>query len=73
MESREQHAFDALKKAITEEPVLSLPDLNKPFELHTDASDHTIGGVLMQDGHPITLKAKSLMTLRGNTRSKRRR
>jgi len=37
-----------LKKAITEELVLSLPDLNKPFELHTDASDFTTGGVLMQ-------------------------
>jgi len=41
-----QHAFDALRKAITEELVLSLPDLNKPFELHTDASDFAIGSVL---------------------------
>jgi hypothetical protein len=55
-----QHAFDALKKAITEEPVLSLPDLNKPFELHTDASDFAIGGVLMQEGHPIAFESRKL-------------
>ena len=33
-----RHTFKALKKAIIEEPVLALPDLNKPFELHTNAS-----------------------------------
>ena len=49
-----------MKKAITEEPVLSLPDLNKPFELHTDASDFAIGGVLMQEGHPIAFESRKL-------------
>ena len=53
-----QQAFDTLKKAITEEPVFSLPDLNKPFELHTDASDFVIGGVLMQEGHPIAFESR---------------
>nr|XP_028962225.1 uncharacterized protein LOC114826300 [Malus domestica] len=42
-----QEAFERLKKALMEEPVLRLPDLSKPFELHTDASDFAIGGVLM--------------------------
>jgi len=42
-----QWAFDSLKKAVTKELVLSLPVLSKPFELHTDASDFAIGGVLM--------------------------
>jgi len=46
MESNIPQAFDALKKTITEEPILSLSDLNKPFELQTDASNFAIGGVL---------------------------
>nr|GFB27918.1 uncharacterized protein [Tanacetum cinerariifolium] len=49
-----QATFESLKKAVMEEPVLRLPDVTMPFELHTDASDFAIGGVLMQDGHPIT-------------------
>ena len=42
-----QQAFEGLKAAITEEPVLMLPDFSKIFEVHTDASNFTIGGVLM--------------------------
>ena len=40
-----QAAFQKLKNAITSEPVLRLPDLELPFEVHTDALDRTLGGV----------------------------
>ena len=45
----QQLAFDALKKALTEAPVLILPSPDYPFLLYTDSSDFAIGGVLMQD------------------------
>ncbi|XP_043717547.1 uncharacterized protein LOC122665462 [Telopea speciosissima] len=55
-----QDAFDDLKKAIMEKPVLALPDYGKPFEVHTDASDFAIGGVLMQERHPIAYESRKL-------------
>ena len=55
-----QEAFDTLKRVVCEEPVLALPDHTKPFEVHTDASDFAIGGVLMQEGHPIAYESRKL-------------
>jgi len=52
-----QNAFEALKKAIIEEPVLSHPDLNKTFELYMDAFEFSIGGVLMQEVHLIAFES----------------
>ena len=48
-----QQASNALKGAITKEPVLALPYLNKLSELHMDAFDFIIGSILMQEGHHI--------------------
>ncbi|GJU91000.1 putative nucleotidyltransferase, ribonuclease H [Tanacetum coccineum] len=55
-----QAAFESLKKAVIEEQMLRLPDVTMPFELHTDASDFAIGGVLMQDGYPIAFESRKL-------------
>ncbi|XP_042974786.1 uncharacterized protein LOC122306425 [Carya illinoinensis] len=55
-----QEAFDDLKTANTEEPVLALPDCTKPFEVQSDASDFAIWGVLMQEGHPIAYESRKL-------------
>ena len=58
-------AFQRLKTALCEEPVLRAPDFAKPFVLHTDASGTGIGAVLAQvsDGeeHPITYVSRKLL------------
>ncbi|KAG6533506.1 hypothetical protein ZIOFF_007381 [Zingiber officinale] len=55
-----KEAFEKLKAAIASEPVLRLPDFELPFEVHTDASDRAIGGVLVQEGHPVAFESRKL-------------
>ena len=53
-------AFAELKEKLSSPPVLKFPEFDKPFEVHTDASDFAIGGVLMQDGQPVAFESKKL-------------
>ncbi|PIK59004.1 putative thy-1 membrane glycoprotein isoform X1 [Apostichopus japonicus] len=46
--SKQQEAFEKLKKSLTTAPVLSYPDYTKPFIVHTDASAQGLGAVLSQ-------------------------
>ncbi|KAK5785550.1 hypothetical protein PVK06_040146 [Gossypium arboreum] len=55
-----EKAFNQVKKAMTSEPVLALINFSKAYEVRTDASEYAIGGVLMQDGHPITFESRKL-------------
>jgi len=52
--------FNTLKQALTEAPVLALPDFSKTFQLQTNASDGGIRAILLQDGHPLAFVSKSL-------------
>jgi hypothetical protein len=40
-------AFETLKGILVKAPMLKLPNFDKDFEIHSDASNFAIGGVLM--------------------------
>jgi hypothetical protein len=40
--------------------VLKLPNFDKDFEIHSDAFNFAIGGVLLQDGRPMAFESKKL-------------
>ncbi|CAA0826951.1 Unknown protein [Striga hermonthica] len=56
----QQVAFDLLKQAVTKEPILKLAKFDQPFEVQVDALDRAIGGVLVQDKHPIAFESRKL-------------
>jgi hypothetical protein len=56
----QQKVFRELKHCLYSAPVLTLPDLQQPFEIETDASDYAIGAVLTQHGHPVAYHSETL-------------
>jgi len=67
----EQHAFDALKHAVTSAPSLVIPSDSGKFRLECDASDFATGAVLSQLQedrlfHPIGFLSKSLSDVERN-------
>jgi RNase H-like domain found in reverse transcriptase/Reverse transcriptase (RNA-dependent DNA polymerase)/Integrase zinc binding domain/Retroviral aspartyl protease/Integrase core domain/Chromo (CHRromatin Organisation MOdifier) domain len=66
-EWRHEHeaAFRKLKTAISEGPVLILPDPSLPYVVHTDASGFAVGAVLQQDQgqglQPIAFMSKKML------------
>ena len=61
---REEQAFNKLKNALINSPILKLPLPDQPYVLQTDASDIAIGAVLsqIQDNveHPIAYASRTL-------------
>ena len=47
-EDKANEAFEALKEALCNPPILQFPDLRQPFNITTDASGYAVGGVLSQ-------------------------
>jgi hypothetical protein len=59
-----QKAFDTLKQRFTEQPVLQMPDMTRPFEIESDASKFAYGAVLTQKDtngarHPVAFLSKT--------------
>ena len=60
-----ENSFCELKKALSKEPVLHLPDYSKTFFVQTDASDKAIAGILSQrtdngKEYPIAYRSRKL-------------
>ncbi len=65
-----EKAFQRIKSALTEEPVLHAPDFGCPFLLQTDASETGLGAVLSQvqegEEHPILFISRKLTSAEKN-------
>jgi hypothetical protein len=53
-------AFQTLKQALVEAPVLALPNFTKSFHIEADSCDYGVGAMLMQYHHPISYVSKAL-------------
>jgi hypothetical protein len=57
---RSETSFQELKKRLTTSPVLTVPNMGKPFLIYCDASGQGLGCVLMQDGHVVAYASRQL-------------
>lgn len=62
-----ESSFQALKAALTSQPILRAPDYNRPFVLQCDASERGLGAVLSQrdesrEEHPVLFISRKLST-----------
>jgi hypothetical protein len=70
-EDKHEEALDALIKQVDQDPILTAPDRDEPFELETDASTYAIGAVLFQKDergkqHAIGYTSKTLNSAKQN-------
>ena len=59
-------AFQKIKSALAQSPVLQFINVHKPVTIQCDASSCGIGACLMQDGHPIAFASRSLTAAEQN-------
>jgi hypothetical protein len=55
---RREASFQELKKRLTTEPVLTMPDMERPFSIYCDASGQGLGCVLI--GHVVAYASRQL-------------
>ena len=61
-----QKAFEQIKTAMCQAPILKLPNFSQPFEVECDASGTGIAAVLLQEGRPIAYFSEKLHQSRLN-------
>ena len=55
----ESYAFDEIQRAVARDDLLTYPDFNGVFKIHTDASDFQLGSVISQKGKPIVFNSRN--------------
>jgi len=64
-DSEQERAFKKVKKILSSEPILKLPNLNYEIILSTDASNKSLGACMMQeyDGvkHPVMYDSRKIL------------
>jgi hypothetical protein len=56
----QQRAFDDIKHHLCSSPVLSLPDMQQPFDIEIDVSNYVVGTILTQQSHLMTYHSENL-------------
>jgi len=63
--SEQERAYKEVRKILSSEPILKLPDVSCEIILSTDASNKSLGACMMQeyDGvkHPVTYASKKML------------
>jgi hypothetical protein len=59
----QQQAFDDLKQHLSSALVLSLLDMQHPFEIETDALYYAMGVILTQHDHPMAYHSETLLDI----------
>ena len=49
MDRKPPNAFNRTKEMLSKNVLLTYPNFNKPFDVHTDSSDTQLGAVISQD------------------------
>jgi hypothetical protein len=57
----QQQVFDDLNKFLCLTLVISLPDLQQPFEIEINDLDYVVGTVLIQHRHPLAYHSETLL------------
>ena len=62
---KQERVFIQIKQALSKEPILKLPDLDRPFVVQSNASSETFGVCLLQEykriNHPVMYASKKLL------------
>ena len=53
-------SFESIKTALSSKPCIKPYDLNSPIFLRVDASEYSVGGVLLQNGQPVMFLSRKL-------------
>ena len=59
-------SFRKIKEMLSKEVLLTYPNFNEPFDIHTDASNLQLGTVISQKGVPIAFYSRKLNNVQRN-------